>query len=170
LGIARNFNVNATLQQALNAWNGKLPDGIDLALAGHMHTFELLSFEDKRAPQIIIGTGGTHLDKKIKRWLTGTKIGSAIVRDGRVQHGWGFIMLMPHPNGTDWTVTFRTVQGKCQIRLHGQTDARPFVGCIEVDRSLVSKSPSSVSPIRHSGRLVGICFIGITRPLPHEVI
>jgi hypothetical protein len=123
LGIARNFNVNATLQQALNAWNGKLPDGIDLALAGHMHTFELLSFEDKRSPQIIVGTGGTHLDKKIKRRLTGTKIGSAIVRDGRVQHGWGFIMLMPHPNGTDWTVTFRTVQGKCQIRLHGLTDA-----------------------------------------------
>jgi hypothetical protein len=42
--------INATLQQALAAFDGALPDGIALALAGHIHVAEVLSFADKRAP------------------------------------------------------------------------------------------------------------------------
>jgi hypothetical protein len=114
-GIGRKFPLNATLQQALKAWNGKLPDGIDLALAGHMHTFEMLSFADKRSPQFVIGTGGTSLDKKIKQQLAGMKIGGTTVKYGRVENAWGFTMLTPHKNGTDWTLTFRTVKGKAKF-------------------------------------------------------
>jgi len=44
--------INATLQQALAAFDGALPDGIALALAGHIHVAEVLSFADKRAPPI----------------------------------------------------------------------------------------------------------------------
>jgi hypothetical protein len=114
-GIGRNFTLNETLQQALKAWNGKLPEGIDLALAGHMHTFEMLSFADQRSPQFIIGTGGTDLDKNIKRQLAGMKIGGTTVSDGRVEREWGFTLLTPRKDGTDWTLTFLTAKGKAKF-------------------------------------------------------
>ena len=70
----RRRTVNATLQEALANWNGKLPDGIALALAGHIHVVEVLSFADKRSPQFVLGTGGTLLAGKIKTNLTGETI------------------------------------------------------------------------------------------------
>jgi hypothetical protein len=114
-GIGKNFTLNETLQQALKSSDGKLPEGIDLALAGHMHTFEILTFSDKRSPQFIIGTGGTDLDKKIKRPLAGTKIGGTTVNYGRVDREWGFALFTPHKNGTDWTLTFFTAKGKARF-------------------------------------------------------
>src|SRR5262249_14371739 len=71
--------INAPLQKALAAWNGKLPDGISLALAGHIHVAEVLSFADQRSPQFVLGTGGTLLAGKIKSDLTGEKIGGTKV-------------------------------------------------------------------------------------------
>jgi hypothetical protein len=114
-GIGKNFTLNETLQQALKSSDGKLPEGIDLALAGHMHNFEILTFSDKRSPQFIIGTGGTDLDKKIKRPLAGTKIGGTTVNYGRVDREWGFALFTPHKNGTDWTLTFFTAKGKARF-------------------------------------------------------
>jgi hypothetical protein len=111
-GIGRNFTLNRTLQQALSAWGGKLPDGIDLALAGHMHMWELLTFADQRSPQLIVGTGGTALDPKIERPLAGMKVGGAVVRYGRAERDWGFTMLTPGQDGTGWTATFVTLKGK----------------------------------------------------------
>ena len=114
-GIGRNFTLNRTLQQALSAWGGKLPDGIDLALAGHMHMWELLTFTDQRSPQLIVGTGGTALDPKIERSLAGMKVGGATVRFGRAERDWGFTMLMPGQGGTGWTATFVTLKGKAKF-------------------------------------------------------
>jgi hypothetical protein len=114
-GIGRNFTLNRTLQQALSAWNGKLPDGIELALAGHMHMFEVLSFEDRRSPQLIVGTGGTKLDRKITRPLAGMTLGGATVSYGRAQREFGFIVLTPRQTGADWTATFITPKGKAKL-------------------------------------------------------
>jgi Calcineurin-like phosphoesterase len=97
--------VNATLQQALAAWNGKLPDGIALALAGHIHVAEALSFADGRPPQFVLGTGGTLLAGKIKSDLAGEKIGGTTVSYGRADHRFGFATLEPAARG--WTATFR---------------------------------------------------------------
>jgi hypothetical protein len=114
-GIGRNFTLNQTLQQALAAWNGKLPDGIELALAGHMHMFELLSFTDGRSPQLIVGTGGTKLDKRITRRLAGITLGSATVRYGRAERAFGFVVLTPHQELGDWTATFVSPEGRAQL-------------------------------------------------------
>jgi hypothetical protein len=57
-GIVAAPTTSQTLQRALAEWEGKLPPGIDLALSGHMHMFEILSFEDGRSPQLIVGTPG----------------------------------------------------------------------------------------------------------------
>src|SRR5262249_56283216 len=87
--------INESLQQALAAWNGKLPDGITLALAGHIHVAEVLSFADKRAPQLVLGTGGTQLAGKIKSDLAGEPIAGTTVSYGRADHRFGFAMIEP---------------------------------------------------------------------------
>jgi hypothetical protein len=96
--------INDSLQQALAAWNGRLPDGIALALAGHIHVAEILGFADRRSPQFVLGTGGTLLAGKIKDDLTGKKIGGARVSYGRSDHRFGFAMITPGPQ--ELTATF----------------------------------------------------------------
>jgi hypothetical protein len=109
----RNFTLNQTLQQALKASDGKLPKGIDLALSGHMHIFELLSFADRRAPQLIVGTGGTLLDPKIGRRLDGVTVGGAKVGYGRWEHRFGFLMIAPTKKSA--TATFVNDRGKASF-------------------------------------------------------
>ena len=48
----RRRTVNATLQEALANWSGKLPDGIALALAGHIHVVEVLELRRQAQPAI----------------------------------------------------------------------------------------------------------------------
>jgi hypothetical protein len=101
--------INATLQQALP--DGRLPEGITLALAGHIHVWEVLSFAVKRPPQFVLGTGGTLLTGKIKGTLTGEKIGGSTVSYGRADLRFGFTTFEPAAQG-GWTATFRDVGGK----------------------------------------------------------
>ena len=65
-GFKNKSQLNATLQAALGQWNGKLPPGFTLAVAGHIHIWETLSFADERSPQFVIGNGGTSLAHAIK--------------------------------------------------------------------------------------------------------
>jgi hypothetical protein len=105
--------INATLQAALAASDGKLPDGIALALAGHIHVAEALSFADKRTPQLVLGTGGTLLAGKIKSNLTGQAIGGTTVSYGRADHRFGFATLEPAAQGGNvWAATFRDTNNK----------------------------------------------------------
>jgi calcineurin-like phosphoesterase family protein len=101
--------INATLQQALP--DGRMPEGITLALAGHIHVWEVLSFADKRPPQFVLGTGGTLLTGKIKSKLSGEKIGGGTVSYGRADLRFGFTTFEPAAQG-GWTATFRDVGGK----------------------------------------------------------
>ena len=104
--------INATLQQALAASNGRLPDGIALILAGHVHLAEVLSFADKRAPQFVLGTGGTLLARKLKRSLTGENIAGTTVSYGRSDHRFGFAILQPAGQSGGWAATFRDAAGR----------------------------------------------------------
>jgi len=99
--------VNATLQEALANWGGNLPEGMALALAGHIHVVEALSFAEKRSTQFVLGTGGTLLAGKIKTNLTGETIAGRRVAYGRSDHRFGFAMLEPAADGNGWAVTFR---------------------------------------------------------------
>jgi Calcineurin-like phosphoesterase len=75
--------------------------------------FEILSFADGRSPQLIVGTGGTQLDRRITRRLRGTSIGGTVVSDGRALREFGFVLMSPRQAG--WTASFITAAG--QIRL-----------------------------------------------------
>ena len=55
--------LDLTLRRAIAASKtGKLSPQIRLALAGHIHQFEYLTFEDGRPAQVIAGASGTELD------------------------------------------------------------------------------------------------------------
>jgi hypothetical protein len=102
--IGRKFNLNQTLQQALASSGGRLPQGIELVLSGHLHLFELLSFTDQRPLQLVVGNGGTTLDKKINRKLDGMAFGDTTVRYGRSVHHFGFAMIAPGEDGSTMTL------------------------------------------------------------------
>jgi predicted phosphodiesterase len=106
--------LNASLQQALAQWNGRPPEGISLVLAGHIHLAEVLSFADKRAPQFVLGTGGTLLAGKIKGELTGRTIGGTRVSYGRADHRFGFAILTPAADG--WGADFLDLAGASLFR------------------------------------------------------
>jgi hypothetical protein len=113
--LTQKYTFGAALQQALTASQGRLPEGIALALAGHMHIFEMLSFADRRPPELIVGTGGTALDPPIKRSLVGVSIGGTTVRQARVDRAFGFIMLRPRSGDDEWTATFYTAKGRSKF-------------------------------------------------------
>lgn len=107
--------INAALQGALTQWQGKLPPGIALTLAGHIHLWEALSFADGRAPQFVIGNGGTSLDRKIGGSLTGLSIGGTTVSYGNSFSGWGFTVFTPKSGAAGWTATNYSVNGNSKF-------------------------------------------------------
>jgi Calcineurin-like phosphoesterase len=103
--------INATLQQALAGSNRRLPEGIALLFAGHIHVAEVLGFADKRPPQFVLGTGGTLLAGKIKSDLAGKRIGGSSVSYGRADHRFGFAVLKPAVQRHRASASFRDAGG-----------------------------------------------------------
>lgn len=102
--------LNATLQASLESWGGKLPDGFTLAVAGHIHLWETLSFADNRSPQFVLGNGGTELGHEIdNKKFKGAKVGGTTVRYGYSVDKWGFTIFKPKSTKTldgNWTATY----------------------------------------------------------------
>jgi hypothetical protein len=107
----RRVTLNATLQTALAPWQGRLPPGISLVLAGHIHLWEALSFTDGRSPQLVVGNAGTLLAHKINQPLRGQKIGGVTVRFGRSEHEWGYTLFTPKSDRGSWTASYYGVDG-----------------------------------------------------------
>ncbi|MFN3658568.1 MAG: metallophosphoesterase [Pseudolabrys sp.] len=102
--------INPTLQGALQQWQGKLPPGITLAVAGHIHLWEAIGFADGRSPQFVIGNGGTALDKQVGP-LTGKKIGGTTVSYADTKDEWGFALFSPGSAAGNWTARYYSVEG-----------------------------------------------------------
>jgi hypothetical protein len=111
----KGVSLNATLQTALAQWQGKLPPGITLALAGHIHTWEVLSFADQRSPQFVLGNGGTSLTHAIKQPLAGMSIGGTTVSHGNSVDKWGFTIFTPMSGAAGWTATYYSVKGNSKF-------------------------------------------------------
>jgi len=107
--------INSTLQQALAQWQGKPPPGIALAISGHIHLWEVLGFADQRAPQFVIGNGGTKLDRRIQDSLAGLPIGGTTVSYGNSFDKWGFTIFTPNGGVGGWTATNYSVQGNSKF-------------------------------------------------------
>jgi hypothetical protein len=87
--------VSAPLQAA---WDRAAPKGIDLVLSGHIHLFELLSFDagsgkNQRPVQIVAGDGGTDLAAPIKASLNGIDVHGTKVGAVESQRQFGYTVL-----------------------------------------------------------------------------
>jgi hypothetical protein len=107
----KGVSLNATLQAALAQGQGKRPPGFALALAGHIHIWEALSFKDQRTPQLVLGNGGTMLTHKIKQPLTGMSIAGTTVSYGNSVDKWGFTIFTPKKSASAWDATYYSTKG-----------------------------------------------------------
>lgn len=108
--------VTASLQDALQG--GQLPAGVSLALAGHIHFWQLLSFADARAPQFVLGNGGTLLAKEPKEKLPGTQIAGTQVSFAKTHDKWGYTLFSPQ--GSGWKASYYSTAGNkkfdCEVK------------------------------------------------------
>jgi hypothetical protein len=94
------------------------PKGIDLIVSGHVHLFELLSFDHDLPPALVAGQGGTDLAKPIEASLIGARLGPATVVAGTSEHQFGYTILTRAEKG--WRLELRNLQDRaledCFIR------------------------------------------------------
>ena len=100
------------------AWTKAAPKGIDLVVSGHVHLFELLSFDHDVPPALVIGEGGTKLANPITASLTGEQLGPAKVVDGTSEHEFGYTVLTRAGDG--WRLMLKNLKDRvladCSIR------------------------------------------------------
>ena len=100
------FMINDTLMAATD---NSLKEGIDLVLSGHIHFFELLSFEGSRPPQLLVGNSGTELDSAVSVPFSGLEVGGGTVKDGVSLSEFGFVLM--ELKGGVWEVSVRDKDG-----------------------------------------------------------
>ncbi len=98
-----------------SAWKQHRPKGIDLLLAGHTHTFEMIGFDPKsgHAMQLVVGNGGTKLAPKLTYDPTAPAVRDARINDFRKVQDFGYTTLTPAPSG--WSVLAHDRDGKIDI-------------------------------------------------------
>ncbi len=100
--------LNATLQEAHQG--GGFPANLSVVLAGHIHAFQRLEFEDGGAVQIVAGNGGTALDRNWSGPRAGLKIGARVVKRFESLAGFGYLLL--EKKGDGWKGTVHDDTGK----------------------------------------------------------
>jgi hypothetical protein len=111
LGVA-----DTTLQAAIAGMpGGAWPPDVEMALAGHIHLLETLSFRDGRPHQVVSGDAGTAQDAAITAEAIArnpqvfTQLGIA-PDDFQSYHDFGYVLLEPATEG-GWTVTVKDLAG-----------------------------------------------------------
>ncbi len=89
------------------AWWKADPKGIDLVVSGHVHLFELLSFDHDLPPALVAGQGGTDLSYPIETPLAGLPMSYAKVVNGASEHQFGYTIMTKAKTG--WRVVLTSV-------------------------------------------------------------
>jgi hypothetical protein len=92
------------------AWDRKPVKGVSMILSGHVHLFELLSFDHGRPAQLVAGTGGTNLQMSIQKSVNGTLAHGANVVMSGSQSEFGYTLLTK--NGKEWKLSLKSRTGK----------------------------------------------------------
>ncbi len=88
-----------------------LPAGVELVLSGHIHLAEVLLFDPAsgRPPQLVVGNGGTALDRNVTAELTGRALDDAALSSGETLEQFGFLTLEAADDA--WLATVRDTAG-----------------------------------------------------------
>jgi hypothetical protein len=103
--------------------NSGIPSPVSLMLAGHIHSFETINYQerDRVPPQIVAGFGGDRLDPTASNLNGDVFAGDSDikVKDGMSLPGFGFLMMVQTQNG--WRLDVHDVNGalerQCLFRL-----------------------------------------------------
>jgi hypothetical protein len=127
-GFSSQLNVttplNATLEAAWEKVGVKRSD-VSLVVAGHIHLFELLSYEAaaQLPPQLVIGNSGTQLAAPLPADLGGSKIANKIVAQGESFTSFSYGLLTREQSG--WHLQMRSQTGAdkadCDLQLQAGT-------------------------------------------------
>lgn len=114
---------NAGLQSVMSAIHpGRLfAPGIDLAMHGHVHLFEAVSFSSGQPATLVLGNSGSYRDFALPSPLPhgAEPAAGAVVQEFASNREFGFASLQRQ--GADWLLTERDVEGRAVMRctLHG---------------------------------------------------
>jgi hypothetical protein len=97
------------------AWKEHRPKGIDLLLAGHTHTFEMIGFDanSDHAMQLVVGNSGTKLAPDLTYKSAAPEVQAAQINDFRKIQDFGYTTLTPAAKG--WNVLAHERDGKVDI-------------------------------------------------------
>jgi hypothetical protein len=96
--------LNLTEQQAVR---DKVPPGLDLVMAGHLHNFAAFAFGPERPAQMIVGTGGDTLLDLARTPLVGAEIDGMPIVKGFALKTFGYFVLDRTADG--WEGVLRAV-------------------------------------------------------------
>ena len=100
------------------AAEGAIPAAITLLVSGHIHAFEALDYDADLPPQLVVGHGGTYLDRKIPADPTGLVVDGVRIGRGTSRGGFGFVLLA-RGSASDWSVALYdaggTIVGHCRL-------------------------------------------------------
>jgi hypothetical protein len=102
VGGAPPVSLTATLEEA---WERAAPRGIDLVLSGHVHLFELMSFDRTRPTQLVTGDGGTNMADPIPASMNGVVVRGNAVVASESQRQFGYTLLVK--SGKTWQLTLK---------------------------------------------------------------
>ncbi len=88
-----------------------------LALAGHVHTFLGLSFDDPYTSQFIVGNGGTSLTPLPDK-ITASDFGDRKIKNSTIWNDFGFMMLEKHGDRWNGKVYDRRGQVVISCKIH----------------------------------------------------
>lgn len=110
------------LLAAMEPLNGEryFPAGIELALHGHVHTFEAIDFVSDHPATIVAGHGGDTLDRELPPQIAASYPSAPGVQIRFAAHAHDFGYLLLERRGADWSVSARRVDGAviAQCALH----------------------------------------------------
>jgi hypothetical protein len=107
--------IDAITPSLQKASGNRVPAGVTQVISGHIHLFQALGFADRRAPQLVVGTGGTLLDPDIRAALSGQAVGGTTVLGGRAAARFGFTSLEPTGAPRTWAAALRDDRGVVQL-------------------------------------------------------
>jgi hypothetical protein len=115
-GLSHQDHINGTLHAAMDLV--PLPSEIQWSVSGHVHVFDLLTFEDNTGPsQLVVGNGGTSLG------VAGESI------KGKVIHGRKVAQSFPKKDFGFFTMEWDVIQKSWTAKPRG-VDGTPVYDCV----------------------------------------
>jgi hypothetical protein len=113
-----NMVSNKILQAALGA---DMPANVRMFVAGHIHLFQAVDFDDAGPPQLVVGTGGDNLDKGPPLSMIGMDINGRKVVSASTYTRFGY-MVWDRIDDTNWVGTLFDADSKVidRCRLAGR--------------------------------------------------